>query len=149
MRIFDEESKQKILPNVVCEPSIGVERSFLVFLFDSYFYDKERENIVLKLNPKLAPVKAAVFPIIKKEEFEKMARIIFDDLSKEWKVSYDESGSIGRRYARNDEIGTPYCITVDFQTLEDNTVTIRDRDTMKQERVAIQDIRKLLENKLT
>jgi len=144
LRIFDEESKQKILPYVVCEPSIGVERSFLVFLFDSYFYDKKRENIVLKLNPKLAPVKASIFPIIKKEEFEKMARIIFDDLSKEWNVSYDESGSIGRRYARNDEIGTPYCITIDEESLKNNDATIRDRNTTKQIRVKIPQLREII-----
>lgn len=144
LRIFDEESKQKILPNVVCEPSIGVERSFLVFLFDSYFYDKERENVILRINPKLAPVKASIFPIIKKEEFEKMAKLIFDDLSKEWNVSYDESGSIGRRYARNDEIGTPYCITIDEESLKNNDATIRERDTTKQIRVKIPQLREII-----
>jgi len=144
LTIFDEESKKKILPQVICEPSLGVERAFLVFMFDSYSYDKERENIVLRLNPKMAPIKAAIFPIIKKEEFEKLCSGIFDDLKKEWNVIYDESGSIGRRYARNDEIGTPYCITVDEESLKNKDVTIRDRDTKKQVRVKISELKDVL-----
>ncbi len=141
LSIFDEASKKKILPHVICEPSLGVERAFLVFMFDSYFYDDKRENIVLKLHPKISPIKAAIFPIVKKEEFEKLCESIFDNLKDELNVIYDESGSIGRRYARNDEIGTPYCITVDEKSLKNKDATIRERDTKKQIRVKISEIK--------
>lgn len=134
----------KILPHVVCEPSQGIERAFLVFMFDAYHYDDKRQNIVLKLSPKLAPVKAAVFPIIKKPEYEKICEDILRDLKKEWNVIYDRSGSIGRRYARNDEIGTPMCITIDEKTPNDKTVTIRDRDTTEQVRVKISELREIM-----
>jgi len=144
LTIFDENSKKKILPHVICEPSLGVERAFLVFMFDSYNYDDKRENIVLKLHPKIAPIKAAIFPIVKKEEFEKMCENIFDDLKSEWNVVYDESGSIGRRYARNDEVGTPYCITVDEESLKNKDATIRDRDSKKQIRVKISELKIIL-----
>ena len=143
LRVFDEETKKKVLPQVI-ESSFGVERAFLVFMFDAYFYDKERGNIVLKLHPKLAPIKAAVFPIVKREKFEKIAKDIFDDLKEEMNVIYDKSGSIGRRYARNDEIGTPYCITIDEESLKKSDVTIRDRDTKKQIRVKILELKKIL-----
>ncbi|MDP2926304.1 MAG: glycine--tRNA ligase [Nanoarchaeota archaeon] len=152
LKLFDEESKKKILPEVVSEPSLGVERAFLVFLFDSYYYDKKRDNIVLKLNPKLAPVKAAVFPIIKNPEYNKIAEDIVKDLRKEWNINYDKSGSIGRRYSRNDEIGTPYCITVDEESVLNKDVTIRDRDTTLQIRVKTKDLkdilRKLINNEI-
>ena len=144
LSVFDEEKKEKVIPYVICEPSLGVERAFLVFMFDSYFYDKKRENVVLKLNPKLSPIKAAIFPIVKKEEFDKIARGVFNDLKKEFNVVYDNSGSIGRRYSRNDEIGTPYCITIDGDSLENKNVTIRDRDTSKQIRIKISELKKSL-----
>ncbi len=153
LAIFDEKTKKKVTPQVICEPSLGVERAFLVFMFDSYYYDKERENILLQLHPKLAPIKAAIFPIVKKEEFEKLCSEIFDDLKKEWKVIYDESGSIGRRYARNDEIGTPYCITVDEQSMKSRDATIRDRNTKRQIRVKISELKgvlgKLINNEIS
>jgi glycyl-tRNA synthetase len=144
LKIFDEESKEKILPAVICEPSLGVERAFLVFMFDSYYYDKERENIVLRLNSKLSPIKAAIFPIVKQAEFEKISQEVFEDLRKEFNVVQDLSGSIGRRYARNDEIGTPYCITIDGDSSKNKDVTIRDRDTTKQIRVKVKDLREVL-----
>ncbi|MCK4647865.1 glycine--tRNA ligase, partial [Candidatus Pacearchaeota archaeon] len=131
-------------PHVVCEPSQGLGRAFLVFMFDAYFYDKERGNIVLKLHPKLAPIKAAIFPIVKRENFEKIAKDIVDDLKGEINVVYDKSGSIGRRYARNDEIGTPYCITIDEKSLKKSDVTIRNRDTKKQVRVKISELKRIL-----
>src|SRR3990172_7192348 len=150
LKIFDEETKARILPEVICEPSLGVERAFLVFFFDSYYYDKMRENIVLRLHPKLAPIKAAVFPIVKGAKFEKIAEKIIEDLKKEFSVLYDKSGSIGRRYARNDEIGTPYCITIDEESTQNKDATIRDRDTKKQIRVKTEELRetlrKLIEN---
>jgi glycyl-tRNA synthetase len=144
MKIFDEETKEKFWPHVVCEPSQGVERAFLVFMFDAYCYDKERNNIVLNLNPKLAPIKAAIFPIVKRNDFEKMAEDIVRDLKKEMYVVYDKSGSIGRRYSRNDEIGTPYCITIDDDSLKNQDVTIRDRNTKEQKRIKISELKKIL-----
>lgn len=152
LKVFDEESKEKITPEVICEPSLGIERAFLVFMFDSYYYDRERENIVLRMHPKLAPVKAAVFPIVKGQEFEKIAEEIVKDLRQEFNIIYDKSGSIGRRYARNDEIGTPFCITIDGDSLKNRDVTIRERDTKKQIRVKIPEIsnilRKLIEKRI-
>ncbi len=144
LKVFDEETKTKILPEVICEPSIGVERAFLVFMLDSYYYDKERENTVLKLDTRLAPIKAAIFPIVKGEKFEKIAEEIVHNLKKEFNVAYDKSGSIGRRYARNDEIGTPYCITIDGLSGKNKDVTIRERDTKKQIRVKISELRDTL-----
>ena len=144
LEIINKENK-KILPHVVCEPSQGVERAFLVFMFDSYFYDDKRKNIVLKLHPKLAPVKAAVFPIVKQSELENIAESICKKLREEdWNIVYDKSGSIGRRYARNDEIGTPYCITIDGDSFKNKDVTIRDRDTTKQIRIKISELRNVL-----
>ena len=151
LSVMDEETKERFIPHVV-ELSFGVDRNFQTLLTFAYFYDKERDNIVLRLNPKLSPVKAAILPIVKKDEFEKISRNIFDTLNKEWKVVQDKSGSIGRRYARNDEVGTPFCITIDGESLKKKDVTIRDRDTKKQTRVKIsllKDIlRKLIEETL-
>ncbi len=143
MEILDKNQK-KILPHVVCEPSQGVERAFLVFVFDAYNFDEKRQNIVLKLSPKLAPVKAAVFPLIKNPEYEKLAEDILRDLRKEWNIAYDTSGSIGKRYSRNDEAGTPMCITIDDETPKDKSVTIRDRDTTKQVRVKISELHEVV-----
>lgn len=143
MEIFDEKYKNKIIPKVI-EPTLGMERVFLAVLTKSYFYDASRENVVLKLPPFLSPIKAAIFPIVKKEEFENLSRDIFNELKKEWFVTYDKSGSIGRRYARNDEIGTPFCITIDETSIENKDVTIRDRDTTKQIRVKISDLKDIL-----
>ena len=145
LKIFDENSKEKILPHVICEPSLSVERAFLVFMFDSYFYDSERENVVLKLNPKLAPIKAAVFPIVKtNKNIVKIAKGVYDELKKEFNVDYDSGGSVGRRYSRNDEIGTPFCITIDEESLNKKDVTIRERDTKKQIRVKISELKNIL-----
>lgn len=142
MEIMNSEEK-KILPHVVCEPSQGVERAYLVFMFDAYSQN-EKGEIVLRLHPKLAPVKAAVFPLIKGEEFQKVAGEIVKDLRSEWNIAYDKSGSIGRRYARNDEIGTPYCITVDGDSIKNKDVTIRDRDSTQQIRVKITELKDVL-----
>ena len=113
-------------------------------MFDYYFYDEVRENIVLRLHPKLAPIKAAVFPIIRQKEFEKIAEEVTDDLKKEFNIIYDKSGSIGRRYARNDEIGTPFCITIDGNSIKNKDITVRERDTTKQIRVKIQNLKEIL-----
>ncbi|MBU2615544.1 MAG: glycine--tRNA ligase [Nanoarchaeota archaeon] len=143
MEIFDEKAGKKILPRVI-EPTFGMERIFLAILTKAYCEDKERKTIVLKLPPKLAPVKVAVFPIVKSNEFEKICEDIYGDLRKEWNIVYDRSGSIGRRYSRNDEIGTPFCITVDEKSLKGNDVTIRDRDSKKQIRVKIVELKNIL-----
>ncbi|WAM34888.1 glycine--tRNA ligase [Caldicellulosiruptor morganii] len=147
---FDDETKQRYIPYVI-EPSAGVDRSLLAFLIDAYENQKIDENdtrVVLHLHPAIAPVKAAIFPLLKKEELINKAKEIYSNLKYRWIVQYDESGSIGRRYRRQDEIGTPFGITVDYQTLEDNTVTIRDRDTMEQVRVHIEEIVPYLEEKI-
>ncbi len=149
--VFDEVSKTKVIPYVASEPSFGVERAFLAFLFEAFEFDEERGNNVLHFNPKIAPYKFGVFPLIKKPELIKIAQDIFERLNEKFATFYDESGTIGRRYARQDENGTPFCITVDFDSLKDNSVTIRDRDTKKQVRIEIKDIedtaRELLEGK--
>jgi glycyl-tRNA synthetase len=145
LRVMDEEKGKKILPMVVAEPSLGVERAFLVFMFDAY--SQKGENIMLKFSPKLAPIKAAVFPLVKKDEkLVEVAKGIYKDLRKEWNIAYDESGSVGRRYARNDEIGTPFCITVDSESLVKKDVTIRNRNDGLQKRVKIKDLRETLRN---
>ena len=145
LSLFDEEAKKKIIPHVICEPSQGVERAFLVFMFDAYNFDKERGNVVLKLHPKLAPVKAAVFPLVSnKPELVNKAKEIHNELKKEFTCQLDLSGSIGRRYARADEIGIIACITVDFETLQDNSVTIRSRDTTEQIRVRISELKETI-----
>jgi glycyl-tRNA synthetase len=130
LSLFDEESKEKIIPHVVCEPSLGVDRAFLVFLFDAYQFNEERGNIVLNLSKKLSPIKVGVFPLVNKNN--EYAKEVFKSLQKEFPCIYDKSGSIGRRYARADEIGIPYCITIDFDYVEKETVTIRDRTSTKQ-----------------
>ncbi|MBN2422626.1 glycine--tRNA ligase [Candidatus Woesearchaeota archaeon] len=141
LSIFDQETNKKVIPYVVAEPSLGVDRSFLVFMFDAYTTRKDEkgnEVVVLKLNPKIAPVKVGVFPLVNK--LEEKAREVFDLLKKEFTCIFDRSGSIGRRYARADESGIPYCVTIDFDTLNDKQVTIRDRDTAKQKRVKIEEL---------
>lgn len=140
--VYDEESKQKVVPYVAAEPSQGVERAMLAFLFDAYSYDSSRENVVLRLHPALAPVKVGVFPLVNKLDEE--ARKIYQLLKKEFVCAYDRSGTVGKRYARNDEAGTPYCITVDFDGVNDKTVTVRDRNTTKQIRVKVTELKDVL-----
>ena len=147
---FDAETGERYLPYVI-EPSLGVERSVLAVLCNAYdeeVVDPEKNDVrvVLHLHPALAPVKAAVLPLSKK--LGEKAGEISAMLSKYYNVEYDEAGSIGKRYRRQDEIGTPYCITVDFDTMEDNCVTVRDRDTMKQERMPIENLKDYLDEKL-
>jgi len=143
MEIFDEKTGKKVLPRVI-EPTFGMERVFLAILTKAYSEDKERGNIILKIPAKLAPIKVAIFPLIKKPEFEKIADNLIKILGQDWNVSYDKSGSIGRRYARNDEIGTPYCITIDGDSLKNQDVTLRDRDTTKQIRIKISDLKNIV-----
>ena len=138
---FDDETRERYLPHVI-EPSAGADRATLAFLCEAYQEDEvpdehgnPRSRTFLRLHPRLAPVKAAVFPLVKKDGMPEAAQKIYRDLKPHFNVFYDEKGAVGRRYARQDEVGTPFCITVDGQTLTDGTVTIRDRDTLKQWRV--------------
>jgi len=134
----DSETGEEFIPHVV-EPALGVGRTFLVAMLDAY--SEENDRVVLRLNPKLAPYKLAVFPLVRnREELVKKARRTFDDLKLKFHTAWDDRGNIGKRYYSQDETGTPYCVTVDYQTLEDDTVTIRDRDTTKQERIKISEI---------
>ncbi len=138
----DPQTNEKYLPHVI-EPSFGLDRSVLTVLIDAYEKDEidGEERTVMRFDPKIAPVRVAIFPLMKKPELVEVATKIFEDLKKDFAVEYDEAGAIGKRYRRQDEIGTPYCITVDFDTLEDKKVTIRDRDTTKQKRVGLDEIR--------
>ncbi|MDP3988453.1 MAG: glycine--tRNA ligase [Candidatus Levybacteria bacterium] len=130
---FDQETNERYIPYVI-EPSVGVGRAMLAFLLDAYHEDGTR--VLLRLHPKIAPFKVAVFPLLaNKENLVKKARSIYESLKPEMMVSWDDRGNIGKRYASQDEIGTPFCITVDFQSLEDDTVTVRYRDSAKQERI--------------
>lgn len=148
--LFDEETKEKVVPYVASEPSQGVDRAFLALLFDAYNDDKKRGNVVLKLNPKLAPVKIGIFPLVNK--LNEQTRKVYDSLKKEFVCQFDKSGSVGRRYARADEIGIPYCITFDFDSLKDKSVTVRERDSTKQVRVKIDELvdvlRKLINSEI-
>jgi len=139
---FDEGRDQKYMPTVI-EPSAGVDRTLLALLCDGY--DEEPDRVVLRLSPIVAPVKAAVFPLVKKERLPEIARGIFTRLRHRFVAVYDEGGSIGRRYRRMDEVGTPYCVTVDFQTQDDETVTVRERDSMEQDRIKIDEIEPFLD----
>ena len=135
---FDEDTKENIVPYVI-EPSAGVDRSVLAFLCDAYDEepDKDEIRVVLRFHPALAPIKVAVLPLSRREPLVKLAKEIHADLRPCWATGYDDAQSIGRRYRRQDEIGTPYCVTIDFQSLEDNQVTIRERDSMNQIRIPI------------
>lgn len=149
MKYFDQELEKPYLPWII-ETSGGVDRAALFFLIDAY--SEEKDRVVLKLNPKLAPFKAAVFPLLaNKPDLVKKAKAVHKLLSASQNlqpIAWDDRGNIGKRYFAQDEAGTPYCITVDFQTLEDDTVTIRDRDTAKQERLKISDLENNLKAKI-
>jgi glycyl-tRNA synthetase len=148
MELFDEDTKEKLIPYVI-EPSFGVDRAFLAVLYDAYSLRKDEggnEVVVLKFAPKVAPTKVAFFPLVNK--LEPRAREIYALFKEDFISTFDRSGSIGRRYARADELGIPYCVTIDFETLEDGAVTVRDRDTMKQERVKIESLKSFLQKNL-
>ena len=143
---FDQAKGERYVPYVV-EPSFGLTRSMMAFLVDAYHEDEAPNTkggtdvrTVLKLDRRLAPVKAAVLPLSRNEKLSPLARELAQKLGAQWNVDFDDAGAIGRRYRRQDEIGTPFCITVDFDSLEDNAVTVRERDTMQQERVAIDEL---------
>lgn len=142
----DEELKEEFVPYVI-EPTFGMDRIMLAVLCDGYA--EENDRVVLKLKPSLAPYKVAVFPLLKnKPELVEKARAIYTNLKQDFVAIFDDRGNIGKRYYSQDEIGTPFCATIDFQTLEDNTVTLRDRDTMKQERIKIEDLKNYISEKI-
>jgi len=154
MKYFDEETKERYTPYII-ETSAGASRAFMAFLVDAYREEdaptadgKMDTRAVLRLHPKIAPTKVAVFPLVNRDGMQEVARKIEVALRPHLRVFYDESGAVGRRYRRQDEAGTPYCVTVDSQTLQDQTVTIRDRDTMRQERLGIESILAYLQNKI-
>jgi len=146
---FDDETKEHFIPYVI-EPSAGVDRSILAFLADSYDEEKDKEGlrVILRLHPALAPIKVAVLPLSRNEKLLPLSKEVYDSLRSCWMVQYDDAQSIGRRYRRQDEIGTPFCVTIDFQSLEDKQVTIRERDKMRQIRVPIEVLKPTLEAKL-
>ena len=142
----DPETGEKFVPHVI-EPTFGLSRLVGIVLFDSYFEDGDR--VVLKLDPKIAPYKAAVFPLLaNKRELVAKAREIYDSLRPDFLAAWDDRGNIGKRYFAQDEIGTPFCITVDFESLENDTVTVRDRDTAKQERLEVDKLNNFLQTEI-
>jgi len=149
MQYFDPEINQNYIPYVI-ETSIGLDRLFLTIMANSLVHedlsteDRQDSRVVLKFHPAIAPVKAAIFPLTKKDGLPEKAREIMNKLKFDFNIQYDEKDAIGKRYRRQDAIGTPYCITVDHQTLEDNTVTIRHRDSMKQERVPADELGRII-----
>ncbi|WP_152191676.1 glycine--tRNA ligase [Georgenia satyanarayanai] len=151
---FDQAKNERWVPYVI-EPAAGLTRSLMAFLVEAYSEDEAPnakggvdKRTVLKLDPRLAPVKAAVLPLSRNEQLSPVARNLAAELRQYWNVDFDDAGAVGRRYRRQDEIGTPLCVTVDFDTLEDQAVTIRDRDTMSQERVALSQVRSYLAERL-
>ncbi|WP_410673403.1 glycine--tRNA ligase [Amycolatopsis sp. cmx-4-68] len=151
---FDPTSKQRFRPFVI-EPAAGVGRSMMAFLIDAYHEDEvptakggTEKRVVLKLDPRLSPYKAAVLPLSRNADLTPKAKAVADLLRKHWNIDFDDAGSIGKRYRRQEEIGTPYCVTVDFDSLDDHAVTVRDRDTMAQERVAIDKLESYLAGRL-
>jgi len=151
---FDQAKNERWVPYVI-EPAAGLTRSLMAFLVEAYTEDEAPntkggvdKRTVLKLDPRLAPVKAAVLPLSRNEQLSPVARDLAAELRKYWNVDFDDAGAVGRRYRRQDEIGTPFCVTVDFDTLEDQAVTVRDRDTMGQERVGLTQLRGYLAERL-
>ena len=146
---IDPVTKEKFVPHVI-EPTFGLSRLTGIIMADAFTKEQVNggERYVLKLSPRIAPVKAAIFPLQKDEKLVGTARTLFESLKKQYVVEYDNRGNIGKMYRRQDEIGTPYCITIDYQTLEDQTVTIRDRDTMKQERIPLSGVHDIISKRI-
>ncbi|GAA3749610.1 glycine--tRNA ligase [Salinactinospora qingdaonensis] len=151
---FDQESNERFVPYVI-EPAAGVDRALLTFMLDAYYEDeapnakgKMEKRAVMRLDPRLSPVKVAVLPLSRNSDLSPKARDLARQLRKRWNVEFDDAGAIGRRYRRQDEIGTPFCVTIDFDTLDDNAVTVRERDTMSQERVSLDQIEMYLVERL-
>jgi glycyl-tRNA synthetase len=149
LEYVDPQTKERYVPHVI-EPAAGVGRTILALLCDAYDEDDlgGEQRTVLRLHPAIAPVKVAVLPLLRKDGHPELARTIYEELRVRMTAEYDESGAIGRRYRRQDEIGTPFAVTVDHQSLEDHTVTLRQRDTLEQERIAIDALAGELEARL-
>ncbi|MCX8513899.1 MAG: His/Gly/Thr/Pro-type tRNA ligase C-terminal domain-containing protein [Candidatus Pacebacteria bacterium] len=158
MSYFDEESRRRFIPHIV-ETSVGVARMMLAFIDNAFIKEKliknnsdgsqsEDERVVLKLDYRLSPIKVAILPLFKKDGMSEKAKEIFNNIRKAYQAEYDESGSIGKRYRRQDEIGTPFCITIDHDTMSNNTITIRNRDDMTQDRIEIIELQNYLREKL-
>jgi glycyl-tRNA synthetase len=154
MKYLDAESGERYIPYVV-EPALGVDRAMLVHLLDSYTEDeapdakgKMEKRTVLRLDHRIAPVKVAVLPLSRHADLSPKARDVAGQLRRQWNTDFDDASAIGRRYRRQDEIGTPYCVTVDFETLDDQAVTVRERDSMKQERIGIDSLISYLSERL-
>jgi glycyl-tRNA synthetase len=149
LKYFDESSREKYVPYVI-ETSVGASRTCMACLAEAYHEEevKGEQRVVMRFHPRIAPIKAAVLPLVKRDGMPDIAHKITEDLRPYMRVTYDESGAIGRRYRRMDEVGTPFCLTVDSDTLENQTVTVRDRDTMQQERVPIAELRSYLEGRM-
>ena len=147
MQYSDQLLNEKYFPYII-ETSAGLNRMLLTILCDSYWNDADNNRIVMKFHPKLAPIKAVVCPLVKKDGLPEIGNKIVDELMKNFKVLYDQQGSIGKRYYRQDEAGTPFCITVDHESKENNTVTLRNRDDQNQDRVPINDLGKIIQNRM-
>jgi glycyl-tRNA synthetase len=150
----DDLTGERFTPHVI-EPSAGADRATLAFICEAYCEDqapdedgKLQTRVVMRFHPRLAPIKAAILPLVKKDGMPEVAQEIYLELKQQFTVFYDEKAAVGRRYRRQDEAGTPYCITVDTQTLQDQTVTIRDRDTLKQDRIKIDDCEQVIRERL-
>ena len=147
LKYFDQVANERYLPYII-ETSAGLNRMMLAVLSDAYWEDTENNRTVMKLHPKISPIKAVICPLVKKDGLPEKARAIVDILRPHFNILFDQQGSIGKRYYRQDEAGTPYGITVDHQTMEDNTVTLRHRDTQKQDRITIDDILNIIQSSL-
>ena len=147
LKYFDQVANERYLPYII-ETSAGLNRMMLAVLSDAYWEDTENNRTVMKLHPKIAPIKAVICPLVKKDGLPEKARAIVDILRPHFNILFDQQGSIGKRYYRQDEAGTPYGITVDYQTMVNNTVTLRHRDTQKQDRIAIDDILNIIQSSL-
>ena len=147
MEVFDQQNNERFLPFII-ETSAGLNRILLAVLSNAYWDDKENNRIVMKFDPKIAPITAVVCPLVKKDGLPEIARKIMNDLKPHFKIIYDQQGSIGKRYYRQDEAGTPFGITVDHQTTEDQSVTLRHRDTQSQDRVAIDQLIKSINDSM-
>jgi glycyl-tRNA synthetase len=148
---FDDKARQRYVPYVI-EPAAGADRAALAFLVDAYREEevRGRQRVVLRLHPALAPIKVAILPLLRnRADVVETARKLYADLRCHFPADYNDTGAIGKLYARQDEVGTPYCVTVDVQTLEDHQVTIRDRDTTEQDRLGLDQVRTYMQDKLT
>lgn len=147
-KYYDQEANERYFPHII-EPSAGADRGALALLCEAYVEDSSRPSgVFLRFHPRIAPIKAAVFPLVDKEGMSELAQNLYLTLRKRWNVQLDIKQNIGKRYARMDEAGTPFCFTIDTETLSDQTVTVRYRDSLRQERISIAQVPKFLEDQM-